>query len=202
MGIAAQRSTVPSSNPLGNQGAPVRVIPLRSSIPAPRVNCSTTISDPTNAAYNPGSPAFITGSHAANGGFTVCQNDTTGYSAGSLNSTTGAFTPSNAYYVEANVGTSPNGSRNTLPIRPIDDFDLTLAKRLSFGERYSLEISAGAFNVLNHAQYQPGNLDNVNGPSFTASYNYQTVSSSFFNHPEKEFLNNARSMQLSGKINF
>jgi hypothetical protein len=65
-----------------------------------------------------------------------------------------------------------------------------------------LEFGLGAFNVLNHPQYQPGNVDNVNGPSYTSSYNFQTVSNGFFNHPEKEFLNQARTMQLSGKINF
>jgi hypothetical protein len=104
--------------------------------------------------------------------------------------------------VEANNGTLPTASRNTLPIRPIDNFDLTLAKRISFGERYSLEVGLGAFNVLNHAQYQPGNVDNVNGPSFTSSTAYQTVTSANFNHPEKEFLNNSRTMQLTGKFNF
>ena len=104
--------------------------------------------------------------------------------------------------MEANNGTLPNATRNTLPIRPINNFDLTLAKRISFGERYSFEVSAGAFNVLNHAQYQPGNVDNVNGPSYTAATSYQTVNSANFNHPEKEFLNNARTMQLAGKINF
>jgi hypothetical protein len=69
-------------------------------------------------------------------------------------------------------------------------------------ERYSLEFGIQAFNVLNHAQYQPGTIDNVNGPSYTSSYNFQTVTSAGFNRPDKEFLNNARTMQLSGKLNF
>ena len=62
-------------------------------------------------------------------------------------------------------------------------------------------MGAQAFDVFNHAQF-PGSVDNVNGPSYTSSYNFQTVTNSFFNHPEKEFLNNARTMQLTGKINF
>jgi len=108
----------------------------------------------------------------------------------------------NAYYIEANNGTQPNSARNTLPIRPIDNIDLSLYKRLTVRERYSLEVGIQSWNVLNHAQYQPGTVDNVNGPSFTSSTSYQTASSANFNHPEKEFLNNARTMQISGKITF
>jgi len=108
----------------------------------------------------------------------------------------------NAYYIQAGSGTLPNSARNTLPIRPIDNVDVSLYKRLTVHDHYSFEVGIQAFNVLNHPQYQPGTVDNVNGPSFTASYNFQTVSSAFFNRPEKEFLNNARTMQLSGKISF
>jgi len=108
----------------------------------------------------------------------------------------------NAYYVQAGNGTLPNASRNTLPIRPIDNLDLGLYKRLSFHEHYSLEMGLQAWNALNHPQYQPGTIDNVNGPSYTSSYNFQTVSNAFFNRPEKQFLNNARNMQISGKFIF
>jgi hypothetical protein len=108
----------------------------------------------------------------------------------------------NAYYIEAGKGTLPNAQRNTLPIRPIDNFDLAAFKRITVFEHYSFQFGAQAFNVFNHAQYIPGTVDNVNATSYTASYNFQTVSSSFFNHPEKEFTNNARTVQLSGKITF
>jgi hypothetical protein len=108
----------------------------------------------------------------------------------------------NAYYVQAGQGTLPTASRNTLPIRPIDNVDMSVFKRFTAFEHYSLELGAQAFNVLNHAQYQPGSVDNVNGPSYTASYNFQTVTNAFFNRPDKEFLNQARSMQLSAKFLF
>jgi hypothetical protein len=108
----------------------------------------------------------------------------------------------NAYYIQAGAGTSPNDERNTLPIRPIDDIDLALYKRITAFERYSLEIGIQSYNILNHPQYQPGTVDNVNGPSYTSSYNFQTVTNAFFNRPDKEFLNNARTTQLSGKIIF
>jgi hypothetical protein len=108
----------------------------------------------------------------------------------------------NAYYVQAGPGTLPNASRNTLPIRPIDNVDVSAFKRFTVFDHYSLEIGAQAYNVLNHAQYQPGSIDNVSGPSYTASYNFQTVTSAAFNHPEKVFSNNPRTMQLSAKISF
>jgi hypothetical protein len=123
---------------------------------------------------------------------TQCDANTVGYTADNPN----------AYYIQAGPGTLPTASRNSLPIRPIDNIDVAAYKRITFRDHYSFEFGAQAFNVLNHAQYQPGTLDNVNGPSYTDSYNFQTVTSAAFNQPQKEFLNNARSVQLSAKINF
>jgi len=169
------------------------------SVPVVNTNllnlCSTTETDRSKSDY-------ISQTAAANGSYNVCKYDTSGYSAGSLDPDTAAFTPSNAYYVQANSGTLPNASRNTMPIRPIDNLDLSLYKRITVRERYSLEVGIQAWNALNHPQYQPGTLNNVNGASYASSYDYQTVTSGSFNHPEKTFLNNARTMQLSGKINF
>jgi hypothetical protein len=148
-------------------------------------------------------PTFVTGKGVANGTSTVvtsCSGNTVGYTAGAISGST--FTPSNAYFVQAGLGTLPDAARNTLPIRPIDNLDLSAFKRITVFEHYSFQFGAQAFNVLNHAQYIPGTLDNVNATSYVASYNFQTVGSSFFNHPEKEFLNNARTLQLSGKITF
>ena len=108
----------------------------------------------------------------------------------------------NAYYVQAGAGTLPTASRNTLPIRPIDNLDLAAYKRFTLHEHYSVEFGLQSFNILNHPQYQPGSVDNVNGPSYTSSYSFQTVTSAAFNHPEKIFLNNARTVQLTGKISF
>jgi hypothetical protein len=180
----------PNINPRGVKGTGTGVVELVS--PGLQSQCSATATS---------GPSVITGTAAANGPYNVCQNDTVGYSAGSLSSL-GVFTPSNAYYVEAGPGTVPTGARNTLPIRPIDNLDVAAYKRLTLRERYSLEVGIQAFNVLNHPQYQPGSVDNVSGPSYTSSYSFQTVTSAGFNRPDKEFLNNARTMQLTGKINF
>jgi hypothetical protein len=108
----------------------------------------------------------------------------------------------NAEYVTAGAGAMPTASRNTEPIRPINNFDMTAIKRFNFTERHALEFSAQAFNVFNHAQYIPGTVDNINSPGYTSQILYQTASNAGFNQPGKFFLANARSMQLSLKFIF
>ena len=112
-----------------------------------------------------------------------------------------ADTPS-ARYIQAAPGALATAGRNTLPINPIDNLDATAVKRFSLGERYKIEFQAQAFNVLNHAQYIPGTVDNINSPGYTSTLNFQTVTSAGFNQPSKFFTANARSMQLALKLNF
>jgi hypothetical protein len=109
----------------------------------------------------------------------------------------------NAYYIQAAAGTLPNAARNTLPIRPIDNVDLSASKRINITERIAFQFQAQAFNVLNHPQYIPGSLDNVNtNAKNTLSTQFQTVSSPAFNQPQLLFKSNARTLQLAAKINF
>lgn len=108
----------------------------------------------------------------------------------------------NAYYVQAGKGTLPTGTRNTLPIRPINDVDMSLKKRLNFGERFAFQFGIDAFNVLNHPQYIPGAINNIDTKSFTSSLQFQQVSTPAFNHPEFLFNNNGRSLQLGANLSF
>jgi hypothetical protein len=180
----------PLINKNGVKGTGTGVIPIINAAAAG--GCTDDTTTGTNGITSANGAGGATG--------TVCPADTIGYSAGSV--ANGVFTASNAYYVEAGPGTLPNASRNTLPIRPINNFDLAAYKRFTVREHYGIEFGAQAFNVLNHAQYIPGTVDNVNATSYTASYNFQTVSNAFFNHPEKVFNNNARTMLLTGKVTF
>jgi len=113
-----------------------------------------------------------------------------------------------AYYVQAAVGTLPTSSRNTEPTRPTNNFDATASKKFNFTERYVLEFQAQAFNVLNHSQFIPGTIDNVNSVGPQVAAGYQEVSKSLgktnglFNQPGLAFLANARTMQLSLKLDF
>lgn len=109
----------------------------------------------------------------------------------------------NAYYIQAGAGTLPTASRNTLPIRPIDNIDLSAAKRINFTDRYEVEFQVQAFNVLNHPQYIPGSLDNINTNSTqTTSTQFQNVSSPAFNQPQLLFNSNGRTLQLAAKLSF
>jgi hypothetical protein len=128
------------------------------------------------------------------GGATQCAGNLVGYVANNPN----------AYYIQAGLGTLPNGGRNTLAIRPINNIDLALIKRLNLTEKVAFEFQAQAFNVLNHAQYLPGSLNGVQTDLTAAglSTQFQTAGSPLFNHPEKVFNSNARGLQLAGKISF
>ena len=60
---------------------------------------------------------------------------------------------SNAKFVNSPQGTLPNAGRNLLTMNPINDIDVTALKRISLMERFNLEFSVRAFNILNHPQY-------------------------------------------------
>jgi hypothetical protein len=111
----------------------------------------------------------------------------------------------NAQYITAGAGTLANSSRNTLPIRPIDNLDLTALKRFSFTERYSFEFQAQALNVLNHPQYISGTVNTIN-PELNATTSTITsfvrTNNGLFNQPQLVFPSNSRTMQLVGKFIF
>ena len=124
-------------------------------------------------------------------GATQCPANTVGYRA--VNPT--------AEYIQAGAGTLPNAERNTLAGRPTNNVDFAAYKRFALRERYALEFGAQALNVLNHAQYLPGSVDDVNAYSYTG-LSYQTISSGTFNRPDLTFGNNPRMVQISGKVIF
>ncbi|QHN05635.1 TonB-dependent receptor [Granulicella sp. WH15] len=126
-------------------------------------------------------------------GVSQCDANLVGYTA---------LTP-NAYYIQAGAGTLPNAARNSLSIRPIDDLDASVSKRINITDRYAFEFQAQAFNALNHPQYIPGSLNNVNTNETDAlSTQFQSVSNPAFNHPELLFKSNARTLQLAVKLSF
>ncbi len=154
-----------------------------------------TIINPTGVK---GTSSKVTAQYASNlanlckPGVTQCAANTVGYVA---------VNP-NAYYIQAGAGTLPNSSRNTLPVRPINDVDVSATKKLTFFDHYNFNFSAQVFNILNHAQYIPGSIDSVAVNSYTSSYAFQTAGNSAFNQPQKAFGNNPRSVVLNAKFLF
>ncbi len=136
---------------------------------------------------------------------TSCAANTIGYTAGAITGSgaSATFVPNNnAYYVQGGSGTLPTAPRNTLPTGRINNVDLTAIKRITFKDRYKVEFGMQAINVLNHSQYFPGSLDTVNSIGSTGSRNFDAVNNVQFNQKQLVFSNNARTLQLSGKIIF
>ncbi|HZU27545.1 MAG TPA: carboxypeptidase regulatory-like domain-containing protein [Bryobacteraceae bacterium] len=114
-----------------------------------------------------------------------------------------------ARYIQAAKGTFPNGGRNLLHMNPIDDIDLTAAKKIDISERFKLEFAARAFNVLNHPQYAAGLLSDVQlvqyqpgtGPG-TIARNTLIPSNPNFELWDQGFSSNPRTMMLSLKLIF
>jgi hypothetical protein len=109
----------------------------------------------------------------------------------------------NARYIVAGPGALSNGGRNTLPLDPINNIDFSLRKRISFTESMSLEFGAQAFNLFNHAQFTGGYLSDVTYFQTDAvPRNPLIPSNPDFDHYDKYFPSNARSMQLVAKFTF
>ena len=89
-----------------------------------------------------------------------------------------------------------------MPTGRINNVDLTAIKRITFKDRYKVEFGMQAINALNHSQYFPGSLDTVNSIGSTGSRNFDAVNNVQFNQKQLVFSNNARTLQLSGKIIF
>ncbi len=110
----------------------------------------------------------------------------------------------NAQYIQAGVGAYPNVGRNTLPGRPIDNIDMTVAKRVTFHERYRVEFLAQFFNFFNHPQFVPDAINNVYNFVYNApSYRTMLITGNpAFNNPEAVLNSNARTIQLVLKFKF
>ena len=85
-------------------------------------------------------PAGVDGTGSSVTPLTNSAGDTVAYLA----------TNPNARYIKAGVGSFPNGGRNTLPGRPIDNIDLSLYKNFNLTERFRLQFGAHFFNLFNH----------------------------------------------------
>src|SRR5262249_31692003 len=66
-----------------------------------------------------------------------------------------------AQYIVAGLGARSNGGRQTIGLRPINNWDAQLKKGFAFSEQRRLEIGAQFFNLFNHPQYIAGYINNV-----------------------------------------
>jgi len=109
-----------------------------------------------------------------------------------------------AMYIRGSTGALSNLGRNTLPTRPISNFDASIYKSVDFGERMKLQVGIQLLNAFNHPQFIPGTVNDIKsfGQTATVVRNYLTPSQANFNDPTVTFSSNPRAVQLSAKFFF
>jgi hypothetical protein len=114
-----------------------------------------------------------------------------------------ATTPG-AGYVATPKGALATASRNTMRMNPIDNIDATIAKNISIGERFKLQIAGRFYNIFNHPQYTGGSLNDVQPIEITGSsiHSFTIPSNALFNQDSQVFSSNPRGLVVSGKLNF
>jgi Carboxypeptidase regulatory-like domain len=117
---------------------------------------------------------------------------------------------STARYIQAQQGAlQPNNllqvaQRNSLPLRPINNLDLTAGKKIPITERFKIELEAQVLNALNHPQYIPGSINQANSVVYTstAASNFVNPASTNFDNPAIAFSSNPRVIQIAAKFIF
>ena len=108
----------------------------------------------------------------------------------------------NARYVKAGPGVHPNGGRNTLPLRGINNFDVSVSKRFVTGESKAVEFRAAFYNALNHPQYTPGSLSSVRAVPSNITRNNLIPAHPVFDRPDLVYASHARQIHLVLRFTF
>jgi hypothetical protein len=148
--------------------------------------------------------AIVNVNGIANTGSNVYGIDGNGARVATGDPTTVAYVAENAntQYIAAGLGALANSGRNTLPTRPINNVDLSVKKVLPLGEIRKLEVGGIAFNVLNHAQYTPGFVNNVRFRPGLSTINNLIPGNAMFNRPDLAYASNSRTMQWFARLEF
>ncbi len=108
----------------------------------------------------------------------------------------------NARYIKAGGGVHPNGGRNTLPLRGINNFDVSATKRFAVGESKAVEFRAAFYNALNHPQFVPGSLNSVRAVSSNVTRNNLIPGHEAFDRPDMVYDSQAREIHLVLRFTF
>ena len=109
----------------------------------------------------------------------------------------------NAQYITASYGAYATSGRNTLRTPPTNNFDISASKHFRFGERYTVDFMAQAFNMFNHPQFITGFVNDIGSLGVTGpARNNFIASSNIFNQPRFNFSSSPRTMQLALKFSF
>lgn len=108
----------------------------------------------------------------------------------------------NARYIIAGAGALANGGRNTMPLAPINNWDIQVKKQFAFKESLKFQIAAQAFNLFNHPQYVSGYINNVQFHNSNTTNLNLIPNSGVFGQPDQVFSSNPRGMQLTARFEF
>jgi len=108
----------------------------------------------------------------------------------------------NARYVSAGVGALANGGRNTFPLHPINNIDINLKKRFNLSEHKAFDIGSAFYNVLNHAQFTGGFINDVASRGFTGARNDLVPSDPLFGRFDQFYSSNSRLLQVFAHFTF
>ncbi|HET8546482.1 MAG TPA: TonB-dependent receptor [Bryobacteraceae bacterium] len=109
-----------------------------------------------------------------------------------------------ARYIQAGAGVLPNGGRNTLRLPGINNFDLSLGKKVRVSDRAFVQFRAEAYNAFNHSQFVPGfaNSANLRARVTPAANGLLITGNPLFNRTDLAFESNSRTMQLVLRLEF
>jgi hypothetical protein len=152
-----------------------------------------------------GDRSIINPSGQANVGSALTAYNSAGQAVAMDDPTTAFYvaTNPNARYITAGYGALANAGRNTLPLAPTDNIDMSLKKIFNVTERMTMQIGVQAFNTFNHPQFTGGYLSDVSPLSTAATPRNPLIpSSSDFDRFDLYFPSNARAVQLVAKFTF
>ncbi len=107
-----------------------------------------------------------------------------------------------AEFLRARPGVYANSGRNVLRGAGINNFDVSVAKTFSTGERSRFEIRADFYNALNHAQFTPGRTNNISTSQRPNETSYLTPGNADFGRWDRVYPSNARNIQIVAKFSF
>lgn len=97
---------------------------------------------------------------------------------------------------------NPYAGRNTLPLRGIKNFDLSVSKRVAVGESKAVEVRASFYNALHHPQYIPGSISSVRAVSSRDTRSNLIPGHPSFDRPDLIYSSHARETQLVLRFEF
>ena len=100
------------------------------------------------------------------------------------------------------AGYSISGLAGLLEMKPVQNFDISVAKIVPFRDRYAVEFRVDMYNTFNHPQYTPGRPSRVNAVAHAGETNYLTPGNAEFRQWDRVYSSNPRQIQLTAKFRF